>query len=117
MSTVTIAVNGRSYSIICDNGQEDHLRRLGQSLDKRVTELAAGLGQIGEARLLLLAALSALDELSDAYADQDASKTAVEEARRQARLELAAAKAALINETAAEIEALAARLEAEAPAS
>jgi|SRR5690625_1556776 len=63
MGRVTLAVNGRSYDVACADGQEEQLARLGQDLDGRVSELAARLGQVGEARLLLLAALLLGNEL------------------------------------------------------
>lgn len=114
MSTVTVAVNGRSYSIICDDGQEEHLRLLGQNLDKRVGELTSALGQIGEARLLLLAALSVLDELSDAYSDLSDAKKIADEAEKRIAREAQAARAKAMEEAAIAIEAAAERLEAKA---
>jgi len=112
MSAVTIAVNGRSYSIVCDDGQEEHLRLLGQNLDKRVGELTSALGQIGEARLLLLAALSVLDELSDAYSELSGARKKVEDVDRRLSRETQAARAEGLIQAAVAIEALAERLEA-----
>jgi cell division protein ZapA len=66
MSQVSVPVNGRSYTITCDDGQEPRIRRLAQYVDAKVGEFVAGVGQVGEARLLLLAALVIADELSDA---------------------------------------------------
>ncbi|MDX1739476.1 MAG: cell division protein ZapA [Alphaproteobacteria bacterium] len=67
MSQLTIVVNGRSYSIACDDGQEEHLRKLGSFYSERVEELAGAMGQVGDARLMLMAGLMIADELSDAY--------------------------------------------------
>ncbi len=72
MGQVNLTINGRGYQIACDDGQEEHLVRLSVYLDKRVRELAEGMGQIGDARLLLMAGLLVSDELSDAYADVEA---------------------------------------------
>jgi cell division protein ZapA len=66
MGQVSVAVNGRSYEVACDDGQENRIRRLAQYVDAKVGEFVAGVGQVGEARLLLLAALVIADELSDA---------------------------------------------------
>ncbi|HEY1430554.1 MAG TPA: cell division protein ZapA [Stellaceae bacterium] len=66
MGQVNVPVNGRSYAIACDDGQEARIRRLGQYVDAKVGEFVARVGQVGEARLLLLAALVIADELSDA---------------------------------------------------
>jgi len=66
MGQVSVPVNGRSYTITCDDGQETRIRRLAQYLDAKVSEFVGKVGQVGEARLLLLAALVIADELSDA---------------------------------------------------
>jgi cell division protein ZapA len=83
MGQVTVAVNGRSYTLACDDGEEPRIRRLAQYLDAKVTEFVASVGQVGEARLLLLAGLVIADELSDARdaleREQNRSRTAVAE--------------------------------------
>ena len=66
MGQVGVPVNGRSYAITCDDGQETRIRRLAQYVDAKVAEFVGSVGQVGEARLLLLAALVIADELSDA---------------------------------------------------
>jgi cell division protein ZapA len=66
MGQVTVPVNGRSYTVSCDDGQEGRIRRLAQYVDAKVGEFVGTVGQVGEARLLLLAALVIADELSDA---------------------------------------------------
>ena len=66
MGQVNVPVNGRSYAITCDDGQEARIRRLAQYVEAKVGEFVASVGQVGEARLLLLAALVIADELSDA---------------------------------------------------
>jgi cell division protein ZapA len=66
MGQVSVSVNGRSYTITCDDGQETRIRRLAHYVDAKVGEFVGKVGQVGEARLLLLAALVIADELSDA---------------------------------------------------
>jgi cell division protein ZapA len=66
MGQVSVPVNGRSFTIACEDGQEPRIRRLAQYVDAKVGEFVANVGQVGEARLLLLAALVIADELSDA---------------------------------------------------
>lgn len=63
MAQVEITVNERSYKVMCDDGQEGRLRQLAGYFDRHVTQLARELGQIGEARLILLTALTVCDEL------------------------------------------------------
>lgn len=67
MAQVDISVNGRTYSVACDDGQEEHLHSLAAYLDKRVGELAASMGQLGDARLLVMAGLLVSDELSECF--------------------------------------------------
>ena len=74
MSQLDIQINGRSYNIACDDGQEEHLQKLGRFYGDRVEELASAMGQVGEARLMLMAGLMVADELSDAYAEVEKLK-------------------------------------------
>ena len=74
MAQVAVTINNRSYRIACDDGQEEHLQRLAQFVDKKVAELVAAVGQIGDTRLLVMASLLVADELSDAYAENEKLK-------------------------------------------
>ena len=58
MGQVSVLVNGRNFTITCDDGQEARTRRLAQYVDTKVGQFAASVGQVGEAKLLLLAALA-----------------------------------------------------------
>jgi cell division protein ZapA len=69
MGQVTVSINERRYEIACDDGQEAHLTRLSKYIDKRVAELVASVGQIGDARLLVMASLLIADELSEVYTE------------------------------------------------
>jgi cell division protein ZapA len=66
MAQVVVKVNGRDFALSCADGQEVRIRRLAQYVDAKIGEFTKALGQIGEARLILLAALVIADELSDA---------------------------------------------------
>jgi cell division protein ZapA len=66
MGHVVVKVNGRDFPLSCPDGQEPRIRRLAQYVDAKVGEFTQTLGQVGEARLVLLAALVIADELSDA---------------------------------------------------
>lgn len=76
MGQVTVQINGRKYQIACDEGQEAHLSRLGTYIDSRVSELIAAVGQIGDARLLVMVSLLVADELSDSYAELEVARKA-----------------------------------------
>jgi cell division protein ZapA len=74
MAQVEIRINRRAYRISCDDGQEEHLTRLAAFVDKRVQELVASVGQVGEERLLVMASLLIADELSETFASIEAGQ-------------------------------------------
>ena len=67
MPELSVTINGRNYAIACEAGQEEHTSRLAEYIKVRVEELVESNGQIGDARVLLMASLLVSDELSDAY--------------------------------------------------
>lgn len=69
MGKVSLSINGRQYDVGCDDGQESHLYTLADYVNHKVGELVGGAGQIGEARLLLMASLLIADELMEARAN------------------------------------------------
>ncbi|MGB9369687.1 MAG: cell division protein ZapA [Xanthobacteraceae bacterium] len=66
MSHVSVTIHGRQYRMACEDGQEDHLVRLAKDLDQRIEQLKASFGAIGDMRLIVMAALTLGDELSEA---------------------------------------------------
>ncbi|MDX1484053.1 MAG: cell division protein ZapA [Alphaproteobacteria bacterium] len=67
MAQVNVRINGRNYEIACDDGEEAHVQKLGQYVDDKIGELVVRMGQVGDARLLVMTALLIADELSEAY--------------------------------------------------
>ena len=66
MPLVNIMINQRAYTVACDDGEEEHLRELGKHVDAKARELLESVGQVGDTRLLLMAALLITDEYLDA---------------------------------------------------
>jgi len=66
MSHVNVTINGRQYRMACEEGQETRLLRLAESLELSVENLRGKFGEIGDARLTVMAALTVADELVDA---------------------------------------------------
>ncbi|MDP2620849.1 MAG: cell division protein ZapA [Hyphomicrobiales bacterium] len=66
MSEVTVTINGRSYKMSCDDGQERHLLGLAEHVGRHVETLKVHVGQVGDTRLLLMAAIMVADELGEA---------------------------------------------------
>ena len=66
MSHINVTINGRQYRMACEEGQEGRLLRLAESLESRIASLRGKFGEIGDARLTVMAALTVCDELVDA---------------------------------------------------
>ncbi len=66
MSHINVTINGRQYRMACEEGQEVRLLKLADSLETRIQSLRGKFGEIGDARLTVMAALTVCDELVDA---------------------------------------------------
>ena len=69
-SIVTIRLNGTPYQIGCGPGEESRIEALSKDIEEVMQSLVGSVGQIGEARLLAMAALILADRA------QDSSKSA-----------------------------------------
>jgi cell division protein ZapA len=78
MPLVNVMVNGRAYTIACDDGEEDHLRDLATIVDAKAREVLGSVGQVGDTRLLLMAALLIADEHHAAESQLTASVKAAD---------------------------------------
>jgi cell division protein ZapA len=65
MPQVNVTINGRQYRMACDEGQQQQLLALCDDLNRRIADLTGKFGGMGDARLILMAALSVADELAD----------------------------------------------------
>ena len=91
-SIVTIRLNGTPYQIGCGPGEEARIEALGKDIEQVLQSLVGSVGQIGEARLLAMAALILADRAQDtaksaanggdegAAAGEDAAAEALERA-------------------------------------
>ena len=62
MAEVDITINGRSYRISCKDGEEERIKSLTTLINNQVQKLSEKIGQLGEARMILLASLVLLDK-------------------------------------------------------
>ena len=62
MAEVDITINGRSYRISCKDGEEERIKSLATLINNQVQKLSEKIGQLGEARMILLASLVLLDK-------------------------------------------------------
>ncbi len=122
MSKVTISLNGRPFTIGCEEGQQAYLRELAGHLDNHVRGLADRVGQIGDLRLLLMASLIVADELKEAQGELESlrenlsdTKGRLSEAQARRRADRARAAEAMLS-AASELEKLVEATEIEVPA-
>ncbi len=109
MAEVQVRVNGRSYAVGCEDGQEEHVQTLAAVFDKHVAEVAREVGHLGDTRLFLLGALLLADELAETRgaltsASADLAQTTADhdrgETRAIAALEAAARRVEELAKTA-----------------
>lgn len=65
MATITVTIDSKVYRIACDEGQEEYLLGLAERLDGKITNLRHEFGEIGDLRLIVMAALTVMDELTE----------------------------------------------------
>ncbi|WP_182087124.1 cell division protein ZapA [Aureimonas sp. ME7] len=88
MPQIVVTIDGKTYRMACAEGEEAHLEGLAAGLDARVAELRGSFGEIGDLRMMVMAAIMVSDELDDA-------KTQLAEAQaRVAEFEAGAARSA-----------------------
>lgn len=69
MPLVNIMINGRAYTLGCDEGEEEHLKQLAFHVDAKAREALNMVGlNAGETKLMLMAALLLADEHYDVQA-------------------------------------------------
>ena len=71
MANVDVEVGGRRYNVACQDGEEEHLRALAATVDRRAHDALAALGSLTETRQLLFAALLIADDLKEVRAGAD----------------------------------------------
>ena len=66
MNHINVTINGRQYRMACEEGQEVRLLRARRKPGIAGRSLRGKFGEIGDARLTVMAALTVCDELLDA---------------------------------------------------
>jgi cell division protein ZapA len=100
MAEVLLPIGGHSYQVSCRDGEEPHLRKIADIVDRKVNEARTAVGDLGEVRQLLLASLLLADELLEtAKPASDASASGGD------------AESAVIEMLADRVEAIATKLE------
>ena len=66
MAVAVVTVSGRTYRIGCAEGQEPRITELGRMLDEKITAMHKSFGEIGDQRIVVMAALEIADEGAEA---------------------------------------------------
>ena len=74
MANVNVKFNNKEYLLSCDEGQEENLKELAHYLDSKYNNLKKNLGNIGEGKLLLIAAIQMVDDYFDLKKKVDTKK-------------------------------------------
>ena len=74
MANVNVKFNNKEYLLSCDEGQEENLKELAHYLDSKYNNLKKNLGNIGEGKLLLIAAIQMVDDYFDLKKKVDIKK-------------------------------------------
>ena len=82
MGQVVVTLNGRTYRLECNEGEETHLTELAAYIGAHVDEMRRQFGQVGDDRLILMASLFVTDELWALRADVENLRAQLAEARR-----------------------------------
>lgn len=106
-----MTVNGNSYTMQCNDGEEDHLRELGMVLDAEVSKIKSAVGQVGDIRLLLMSGLVIADRLSETLLRVEELEDQIQ-GMRQARNQTAGNGEQVSQEVTGRLDAAADRMEA-----
>ena len=105
MSQVSVTIDGRKYRLACNEGEEARLESLAGLIDEKIGEMRKTFGEIGDQRLVIMAALTIADNLAEARDEAAAQRKRSDDAERRAN-----AIVSTIDELGSRLESIAARL-------
>ena len=100
-----MTIDGRKYRLACNEGEEAASKSLAGVIDDKIGEMRKAFGEIGDQRLVIMAALTIADNLAEAR-----DEAAAERKRSDAAEERAQAMASSLDQLGSRLESLAARL-------
>ena len=105
MAQVSVTIDSRKYRLACNEGEEARLESLAGVIDSKIGELRAAFGEIGDQRLVVMAALTIADNLAEARDAAEAERDRMKTVEAQAMT-----VAAGLDQLSSRIESLAAQL-------
>ena len=121
MAQVSVSIGGKNYRLACNEGEEAHLAGLAVQVDAKLKDMRVTFGEIGDQRLVIMAALTIADDLSEARKTIAAQEKSLAELGEASHLDLAAARhrtqeaALAIDDAGRRLEAMAAALSGAKP--
>ena len=114
MPQVAVQINGKTYRMACDEGQEAHLLDLAQRFDKYINQLKGSFGEIGDQRLTVMAGVMVTDELVELQHKIRGLESELAELRtgQSSSVDKDAQMAQALNKTAERIEQISKKLNA-----
>jgi cell division protein ZapA len=109
---VMVNIGGRSFRLACNPGEEQHLIDLAKFIDGKIAQMHGSFKDMGDQRIVVMAALAVADELFEARRKlEDADDATAQAVGREAKARGAAeARTALVEaalmETTSRVEAL-----------
>ena len=76
-----MTIGGRPYRLACNPGEEPHLRRLAKYVDGKIGEMRGAFRDIDDQRIVVMAALSLVDDLFEAKRKAEARGSETEGAQ------------------------------------
>lgn len=110
MAHVVVTIAGRTYRMACDDGEEGRLEELARLVEAKILSLRESFNEIGEQRVLVMAALTIADEVSVATKKLEAAEAELA-ALRACETALREQNAALEARVASALDAAAERIE------
>lgn len=110
MAAVIVTIAGRTYRLSCDDGEEPRLQELARYIESKILSMKDSFRDVGEQRIVVMAALSIADEAADARSKAQALEADVVALRTELDAVRKAA-AALEERATAAVEDAAQRLE------
>ncbi len=79
MAQVAVVINGKEYSLACDDGQQERIRAAGALLSAGVGELSTQMGRVNDLNLVIMASVMLADDLIQEQSARKAAAPDLEE--------------------------------------
>ena len=95
MAQVSVTIDNRKYRLACNEGEEARLESLAGMIDDKIGEMRKSFGEVGDQRLVIMAALTIADDMAEARDEAEAARKRSDAAEERAQaLALVACRAA-----------------------